>query len=193
VKSSKSAILVGLVVAVLAVSALLLMNNDDSSENQKTENTQTQQTTEKTESEEQTSDIVELASGTDSLSTLVTAVKAADLVSTLQGEGPFTVLAPTNDAFAALPAGTLDDLLKPENKDQLAAVLTYHVVAGKVLSSDLKDGQEVATVQGTKLTVEIMDGKVYFIDAKGNKSMVEKADIEASNGVVHVISSVLLP
>jgi uncharacterized surface protein with fasciclin (FAS1) repeats len=103
------------------------------------------------------------------------------------------VFAPTNAAFEALPAGTLDTLLKPENVDQLKAVLTYHVVPGKVLASDLKDGQEITTVQGGKITVSIMDGKVYLIDAKSNKVMVEKADVNADNGVVHVIGGVLLP
>lgn len=120
-------------------------------------------------------------------------MQAADLVGTLQGEGPFTVFAPTNDAFAALPEGTLDSLLLTENKDQLAGVLTYHVVAGNVVSSDLSDGQVVTTVQGQKLTVSIMDGKVYITDAKGGKAMVTQADVDASNGVVHVIDSVLLP
>lgn len=120
-------------------------------------------------------------------------MQAADLVGTLQGEGPFTVFAPTNDAFAALPEGTLGSLLLPENKNQLAGVLTYHVVDGNVVSSDLSDGQVVTTVQGEKLTVSIMDGKVYITDAKGGKVMVTQADVDASNGVVHVIDSVLLP
>jgi uncharacterized surface protein with fasciclin (FAS1) repeats len=103
------------------------------------------------------------------------------------------VFAPTNAAFDALPAGTLDTLLKPESKDQLKAILTYHVVSGKVMAADLKDGQVVATVQGAELTVSLMDGKVYLTDAKGNKVMVEQADVPADNGVVHVISGVLLP
>jgi uncharacterized surface protein with fasciclin (FAS1) repeats len=138
-------------------------------------------------------DIVGLAVATPDLSTLVAAVKAAGLVSTLQGSGPFTVFAPTNAAFAALPAGTLDSLLLPENKATLAGILTYHVVAGKVLSTDLKDGQVVTTVKGDKLTVNVGGGKVTLTDAKGGKATVKAADIMASNGVVHVIDAVVLP
>ncbi len=137
--------------------------------------------------------IVVVASETPSLSTLVTALKAASLVDTLQGAGPFTVFAPTNAAFEALPEGTLATLLKPENVEQLKSILTYHVVSGAVLAQDLKDGQVITTVQGGTLTVSIMDGKVYLTDAKGNKVIVEKADVNADNGVVHVIGGVLLP
>lgn len=135
----------------------------------------------------QNKNIVELAVGTDALSTLVTAVKAAGLVETLSGDGPFTVFAPTNEAFAALPSGTLETLLKPENKDQLVAVLTYHVVAGAVKSTDLKDGMKPETVQGEKVTVDLSYG------AKINGAKVSKTDIMASNGVVHVIDKVILP
>lgn len=138
-------------------------------------------------------DIVTLAVGTPDLSTLVAAVKAADLVATLQGAGPFTVFAPTNAAFAALPAGTLDSLLLPENKATLASILTYHVVSGKVMSGDLKDGQVITTVQGQNLTVAIANGKVTLTDAKGGKATVVAADVSASNGVVHVIDAVVLP
>ena len=138
-------------------------------------------------------DIVATAIATEDLSTLVAAVQAAGLVETLQGDGPFTVLAPTNAAFAALPAGTLDSLLLPENKDTLTGILTYHVIAGEVLSSALTNGQVVQTVQGTALTVEITDGKVFFVDAKGGKAEVVAADVDTSNGVVHVINAVLLP
>ena len=136
---------------------------------------------------EESKDIVALAIGTESLSTLVAAVKAAGLVETLQGDGPFTVFAPTNEAFAALPEGTLDNLLKPENKDQLAAILTYHVVAGKVMSTDLSDGMKAATVNGADVTITTTDG------AKVNGAHVVSADVEASNGVVHVIDAVILP
>ena len=131
--------------------------------------------------------IVELAVETESLSTLVTAVKAAGLVETLSSEGPFTVFAPTNDAFAALPDGTLETLLKPENKQQLIDVLTYHVVAAKVMSTDLEDGQEAASVQGEKITVDLQDGVMI------NDASVKMADVKASNGVVHVIDKVILP
>lgn len=131
--------------------------------------------------------IVELAVGTPTLSTLVAAVQAAGLVETLSGEGPFTVFAPTNDAFAALPAGTLDNLLKPENKDQLISILTYHVVAGKIMAADLQNGQKAATVQGGEITVDLSAG------AKINDATVIMADVDASNGVVHVIDKVILP
>lgn len=135
----------------------------------------------------QDKNIVELASETESLSTLVAAVKAGGLVETLSGDGPFTVFAPTNEAFAALPDGTLESLLKPANKDQLVSILTYHVVAGKVMSTDLKDGQMAATVQGEEVKVDLSDG------AKISGASVIKADIKASNGVVHVIDKVILP
>jgi len=133
-------------------------------------------------------DIVDIAAGNDSFSTLVAAVKAADLVDTLKGEGPFTVFAPVNAAFDALPDGTVEDLLKPENKEQLAAVLTYHVVPGKVMSSDLSDGMMAETVQGSEITIRVADGGVTVDGAN-----VVQADIEASNGVIHVIDGVILP
>ena len=135
----------------------------------------------------QDKNIVELAVETESLSTLVTAVKAAGLVETLSGEGPFTVSAPTNEAFADLPEGTLATLLKPENKDQLVSVLTYHVVAASVMSTDLSDGQTAETVQGEEVTVDLSDGAMI------NGAKVTAADIKASNGVVHVIDKVILP
>ena len=138
-------------------------------------------------------DIVDTAVATDSLSTLVKAVTAAGLVDTLKGEGPFTVFAPTNDAFAKLPEGTLESLLLPENKEQLASLLTYHVVSGEVMSSSLQNGQVVTTVNGGTLTVELMDGKAYLVDAKGGKAMVTTADVKTSNGVVHIIDAVVMP
>jgi uncharacterized surface protein with fasciclin (FAS1) repeats len=193
-ESSKKStgLIIGIVLVLILVGgAALMMNNND-------EEATTKETTSQTEQSEQTAEtqqanIVGLASQTASLSTLVTAVQAADLVETLQGEGPFTVFAPTNNAFAALPAGTVDNLLKPENKSQLSSILTYHVVPAKAMSSELTNGQEITTVQGEKLTVKITGSMVYIVDAKGNEARVEQADIEASNGVVHVISSVLLP
>jgi uncharacterized surface protein with fasciclin (FAS1) repeats len=131
--------------------------------------------------------IVDVASGAGTFKTLVAAVKAAGLVDTLSGKGPFTVFAPTDAAFAKLPAGTVDSLLKPENKKKLQTILLYHVVAGKVLSTDLKSGS-VKTVEGGDLTVDISGGTVKINDAT-----VTKADIPASNGVIHVIDTVLLP
>lgn len=133
-------------------------------------------------------DIVDLAVATEFLSTLVAAVQAGDLVDVLKGDGPFTVFAPTNDAFAKLPAGTVENLLKPENKAQLVAVLTYHVVPGKVMSKDLTNGQKAKTVQGSEVTVTLANGKAMIDNAT-----VTTADIEASNGVVHVIDTVILP
>ncbi len=130
--------------------------------------------------------IVAVASSVQDLSTLVTAVKAAGLVDTLSGPGPYTVFAPTNEAFAALPAGTLASLLRPENKAKLKAILLYHVVPGKVTSSQIAPG-EVKTAGGQSVTVAT-DGGVKINDAS-----VVKADVEASNGVVHVIDKVLLP
>ena len=133
-------------------------------------------------------DIVELAVDTDILATLVAAVTAGDLVETLQGDGPFTVFAPTNEAFSKLPAGTLENLLKPENKDQLVAILTYHVVPGKVMSSDLSDGLNTTTVNGSEISFKVNDSGVSV-----NQAKVVKADIQAENGVVHVIDQVILP
>jgi uncharacterized surface protein with fasciclin (FAS1) repeats len=132
-------------------------------------------------------DIVDTAVGAGSFTTLVAAVQAAGLVETLKGEGPFTVFAPTDAAFAALPAGTVEDLLKPENKDKLVAILTYHVVAGKVMSTDLTEGMKAASVQGGELTMTLDGG------AKVNGAVISTADIEATNGVIHVIDSVILP
>ena len=132
--------------------------------------------------------IVELASGNEDLSTLVAAVQAAGLVETLSGEGPFTVFAPTNAAFDALPEGTLESLLQPENRDTLVEILTYHVVAGEVMSTDLSDGMMAETVEGSQITITINDGGVSINDAN-----VVAADVEASNGVVHVIDSVIMP
>jgi len=133
-------------------------------------------------------DVVDIAIGSTDHTTLVAAVTAAGLVETLKGAGPFTIFAPTNAAFAALPAGTVDGLLKPESKAKLTGILTYHVVAGAVKAADLKDGQKVKTLQGEELTVSIKDGKV-----KINGANVTAADLEGSNGVVHVIDAVLLP
>lgn len=133
-------------------------------------------------------DIVETAASNEQFSTLAAAVNAAGLVDVLKGDGPFTVFAPTNDAFAKLPAGTVETLLKPANKDQLVAVLTYHVLPGKVLSVDIA-GKELRakTVQGSMVDIDSTKG--VMIDG----AMVTTADIETSNGVIHVIDTVILP
>lgn len=132
--------------------------------------------------------VVDIAVGSPDHTTLVAAVSAAGLVETLSGTGPFTVFAPTNSAFGALPEGTVENLLKPESKDQLTSVLTYHVVAGNVMAADLSDGQVVTTLNGQELTVSIKDGKVMI-----NGATVIAADLAGSNGVVHVVDTVLLP
>ena len=137
---------------------------------------------------EKAKDVVDIAIGSPDHTTLVAAVTAAGLVETLKGAGPFTIFAPTNAAFAALPAGTVDGLLKPESKAALTNILTYHVVSGSVKAADLKDGQKVKTLQGEELTVTIKDGKVAI-----NGANVTAADLEGSNGVVHVIDAVLMP
>jgi len=144
--------------------------------------------------------IVENAVNSKDHTTLVAAVKAAGLVDTLQGAGPFTVFAPTNEAFAALPAGTVDTLLKPENKDKLTKILTCHVVAAKAMAADVAamakaDGgtHKVKTVGGCELSLKAEDGKVTVTDENGNVANVTIADVEQSNGVIHVIDKVLLP
>jgi uncharacterized surface protein with fasciclin (FAS1) repeats len=138
-------------------------------------------------------DIVDNAAGSADHTTLVAAVKAAGLVETLKSAGPFTVFAPTNEAFAKLPAGTVDNLLKPENKATLAGILTYHVVAGAFKSSDLKDGQKLKTVQGEELTIHYKDSKWMVHDAKGGMANITIADVISSNGVTYVIDGVLMP
>jgi len=132
-------------------------------------------------------DIVDTAVAAGSFTTLTAAIEAAELVDTLKGDGPFTVFAPTDDAFAALPEGTVDTLLA-DPKGDLTQILTYHVVPGKVMSTDITDGMTATTVQGEDITFTIKDGSVYVNDA-----MVVTADIETSNGVIHVINAVLIP
>jgi uncharacterized surface protein with fasciclin (FAS1) repeats len=147
-----------------------------------------------------TKNIIENAVNSADHTTLVAAVQAAGLVETLQGEGPFTVFAPTNDAFAKLPAGTVDTLLKPENKDQLVKILTCHVVGAKALAADVQkmvadDGgmHKIKTVGGCELTAKVEDGMVKITDEMGGVATVTVADVVQSNGVIHVIDSVLLP
>jgi len=131
--------------------------------------------------------IVETAQEAGSFTTLLAAAEAAGLVDTLTGEGPFTVFAPTDEAFAALPEGTVEGLLQEENRDQLVAILTYHVVAGEVMSTDLVDDMTAATVQGAEITIDLDDGVMV------NDANVITADVDASNGVIHVIDKVILP
>jgi uncharacterized surface protein with fasciclin (FAS1) repeats len=135
----------------------------------------------------QDKDIVDTAVAAGSFNTLAAALTQAGLVETLKGEGPFTVFAPTDAAFAALPAGTVEDLLKPENKDKLVAILTYHVVSGKVMSTDLTEGMMAPTVNGKEITITLEGGP------KVNGAVISGPDVAASNGVIHVIDSVILP
>ena len=133
-------------------------------------------------------DIVETAVAAGTFETLVAAVGAAGLVEVLQSDGPFTVFAPTDEAFAALPEGTVETLLKPENKDKLVAILTYHVVPGRVMASDVVKLDSATTVEGQSLRIKVKDGMVWVDNA-----MVVKADVKTSNGVIHVIDKVLIP
>lgn len=144
--------------------------------------------------------IIENASKSKDHTTLVAAVKAAGLVETLEGKGPFTVFAPTNEAFEKLPAGTVDTLLKPENKEKLTSVLTYHVVAGKItaaeLGKEIKAGggaAELKTVNGEKLTAKMSGDSIVLTDAKGNSAKVTVGNVMQSNGVIHVIDTVVMP
>jgi uncharacterized surface protein with fasciclin (FAS1) repeats len=139
------------------------------------------------EKKEEMKDIVDTAVGAGSFKTLAAALGAADLVDTLKGDGPFTVFAPTDDAFAKLPEGTVDDLLKPENKDKLAGILTYHVVAGKVMSGDVVKLTEAETVNGQKVKIDASEG------VKVDDATVTTADVECKNGVIHIIDAVILP
>jgi uncharacterized surface protein with fasciclin (FAS1) repeats len=173
--------------AALAVSTLVLAacGSDDSAS--ETVDTSAEMTDGEMTENGATDDIVTIASTTEGFSTLVAALEAADLVATLQGEGPFTVFAPTDEAFAALPAGILEKLLLPENVDVLRAILTYHVVSGAVYSTDIVDG-DVPTVEGSTVTLVVSDAGVTVSGAN-----VIAADIAATNGVIHVIDQVIIP
>lgn len=188
---SRTGLIVGAAVVLLALvgGGLYFASQSDTDTADSTANQQIA-------SESQSADrqtIVDAASANENFSTLVAAVKAAELVETLSGEGPFTVFAPTNAAFDKLPEGTLDSLLLAENKETLKSILTYHVVSGEVLSSQLSDGQVVTTVNGADLTVEISEGMVYLVDAMGNRATVTQADIKVDNGVIHAIDTVVMP
>jgi uncharacterized surface protein with fasciclin (FAS1) repeats len=137
--------------------------------------------------------IIQNAVNSKDHTTLVAAVKAAGLVDTLEGKGPFTVFAPTNAAFGKLPAGTVDTLVKPENKKTLTKILTYHVVPGKLEAADLTDGKKLKTVEGEELTVKRSGDTVMIVDAKGGSSTVTIPNVNQSNGVIHVVDTVLMP
>lgn len=185
-------------VAVLMITTISACSSDSSSSPDTTDNpasTTTMMTTTSMPDETAAANIVQVATEAGDFTTLVKAVQAAGLVDTLSGEGPFTVFAPTDEAFAKLPAGTLDTLLADPTGD-LKSILTYHVVAGEVMAKDVAgmDGQEVETVNGAKLKIGVgADGAVTLTDAQGNTVKVTKTDIKASNGVIHVIDGVLMP
>ena len=174
-------------IAVVSIAAALTLSACSSSSDEAT-TAETTSAAEEAEVMEEagTGTIVDVASSTEGFSTLAAAVSAAGLVDTLNGEGPFTVFAPTDDAFAALPAGVLDALLLPENKDVLTQILTYHVVPGQVMAADVTDG-DVATVEGQAVTLSTADGVTV------NGAKVIQADVVTSNGVIHAIDAVLLP
>lgn len=181
-------ILTILVVATFGTATLFSCNNAETKTAEATTEEIKQDTTPPPPPAPAPKDVVDVAIGSTDHTTLVAAVTAAGLVETLKGAGPFTIFAPTNAAFAALPAGTVDGLLKPESKAALTKILTYHVVAGAVKAADLKDGQKIKTLQGQELTVSIKEGKVKINDAN-----VTAADLIGTNGVVHVIDAVLMP
>lgn len=174
----------------------------DGKKEKKAETSETEVQANNTEMEKapETPTIVGVAAGNENFSTLVAAVKAAGLVDTLNGDGPFTVFAPTNDAFGKLPSGTVEGLLKPESKETLTAVLTYHVVAGTFKAADvvkaIQDNNgsfSITTVQGGELTASLDGENVILTDAKGGTSTIIMTDVEASNGVIHAIDTVVMP
>lgn len=190
-----------LILSMAVISMITLSCKDNANKEAETEETQEEmayETTEETTMEQPT--IVEIAVENDNFSTLETAVKAADLVETLNSEGPFTVFAPTNAAFDKLPAGTVESLLKPENKEKLKSVLTYHVVSGEFKAVDVINaiGENngsftINTVQGGTLTASLEGENVVLTDANGNKSKVVLTDVDASNGIIHAIDTVVMP
>jgi uncharacterized surface protein with fasciclin (FAS1) repeats len=188
--------------SVIAMIAFTSCKNNETKEKEATEQeeaaVETETSTEEAMEEKQT--IVEIAVGNENFSTLVTALKAAGLVETLSSEGPFTVFAPTNDAFEKLPEGTVPTLVKPENKEKLTGILTYHVISGEFMAADVvnaindNDGSfTIPTVQGEELTATLEGESVILTDANGNKSTVVMADVDASNGVIHAVDTVVMP
>jgi uncharacterized surface protein with fasciclin (FAS1) repeats len=198
-KSTSARLAAGIVALALIASGCSDDDGDDGADATTTEAAAEEETTDSMAEEEgaeepaEAADIVDTAVEAGDFTTLVAAVQAAELEETLRGDGPFTVFAPTDDAFAALPEGTVDTLLEDPSGD-LTDILTYHVVEGEVLSSDLSDGQEVTTVNGATFTVNVGDdGAVSLTDAAGNEINVTAADVDASNGVIHVIDGILMP
>ncbi len=188
------------VLSLFAFSALLFVSCGEKKKEMKEEATEAVEAVETAVVEEVAPNIVAVAAGNDNFTTLVAAVQAAGLVETLSSAGPFTVFAPTNDAFAKLPAGTVESLLTPESKDALTGILTYHVVSGKfeagavIEAINANDGKfTVETVQGGSIDLSLKDGNVMLTDAKGGMATVVIADVAASNGVIHALDTVLMP
>ncbi len=184
-----------LIVGVVALGALLgaaCSSDSQTSTSGTTTTTKAESMTGSTAASTADKTIVEVAASNPDFSTLVSAVQAAGLADTLSGPGPYTVFAPTNEAFAKIPAATLQSLLEPANQETLKKILTYHVVAGKVMAADVQPGP-VTTVEGQPFTVEVDGNSVILVDGKGNRSKVTSTDIVTSNGVIHVIDGVLLP
>jgi uncharacterized surface protein with fasciclin (FAS1) repeats len=184
--------------SVIAMIAFTSCKNNESEEKDAAEQEEAVVETENVMVDEQT--IVEIAVGNENFSTLVTALTAAGLVETLSSEGPFTVFAPTNDAFGKLPEGTVPTLVMPENKEMLSGILTYHVVSGEFMAADVVNAINenggsftIPTVQGEELIATLEGESLILTDANGNKSTVVLADVDASNGVIHAVSSVLMP
>lgn len=186
--------------ATVSLTLALAACGDDNGDDAETTGTETTSAPEATTTDDAATDdaaegdIVDTAAAAGEFNTLITAVQAAELEETLRGEGPYTVLAPTDEAFEALPDGTLDDLLADPTGD-LADILKYHVIEGAVMADDVAgmDGETVATVQGEELTIEVDGDNVSFVDATGNSSQVTMADVEATNGVIHALDGVLMP
>jgi uncharacterized surface protein with fasciclin (FAS1) repeats len=193
-KSTSARLAAGIVALALIASGCSDDDGDDAADTTTTEAAAEEETTDSmAEAPAEEADIVDTAVAAGDFDTLVAAVQAAGLEETLRGDGPFTVFAPTDEAFAALPEGTVDTLLEDPTGD-LTDIPTYHVVEGEVLAADLSDGQEVPTVNGEILTVNVADdGAVSLTDAAGNEVNVTAADVAASNGVIHVIDGVLMP
>ena len=186
--------------ATVSLTLALAACGDDNGDDAETTGTETTSASEATTTDDAATDdaaegdIVDTAAAAGEFNTLITAVQAAELEETLRGEGPYTVLAPTDEAFEALPDGTLDDLLADPTGD-LADILKYHVIEGAVMADDVAgmEGETVATVQGEELTIEVDGDNVSFVDATGNSSQVTMADVEATNGVIHALDGVLMP
>lgn len=190
--NKKIIILAVIALLIIAVSAFsywfFVLNNSDNTSANEVQNTESQAS-----KPASNKDISELIADTSNLSTFNTILTSTGVVATLKGDGPYTVFAPTNSAFNALPSGTLERLQKTENNGQLTNIAKYHVAAGSLLASQLTNGQKIKTTSDQEVVVSLADSNVYIIDAKGGKALVTKSDIKAKNGVIQTIDAVLLP